>query len=82
MTGSHPRMPALDSDAYHDLVAGVASFGWCLGAALVGGMPMSRATFYSWRAKARDGVEPYATWMSRFSADVRATRSRRWRGEA
>lgn len=64
-------LPEIGSDAYERLVGRVAYYGWSLGMVLhQPALPSSRATLHAWVKKARQGIEPYASWLPRFLSDV------------
>jgi hypothetical protein len=71
--GTPPRMPPLDSDQYDDLVRVVATHGWGTAHKLLG-VPHYTA-YYRWIQLAELGIEPYATWVPRFRADLDAARN-------
>jgi hypothetical protein len=74
MMGRPTKMPTVDTPEYHKLVVLVAAYGWRTGSQLA--ECATYTAFYRWRSLAACGVEPYATWIPRFQADLRAAKAR------
>lgn len=66
-------MPEIGSDRYNNLVLYVAHYGWNLGSAMV--HCVRWGAYARWRSLAGAGVEPYATWIPKFQADLRAMKA-------
>jgi hypothetical protein len=72
--GRKPDMPEIGTERYTKLVNGVACYGWNLGSALV--ECVTYHAYYRWRSLAGANIEPYATWVPQFQADLRAAKAR------